>query len=90
MVIGEAEQDFEYSGNIQSDIYNPKYSNGRVVTLDVGSMKTWFDIIHAGKYSLRVKLAKEVNYSESFPGLFQNHLSKNQTVQKKLDHSILQ
>ncbi len=57
MIVGEAENDFEFLGNIQDDIFSADFSNGKTVRLNDGKMSSWFDVIHDGKYSLRVKLA---------------------------------
>ncbi len=48
----EGENDFTYSGNIQTKRYSPELSGGRGVSLENGEMSSEFDILKSSRYSV--------------------------------------
>lgn len=52
----EAENDFDYSGNIQSDRRYPKLSMGKAITSQNGVLKSNLDIIKDSQYSFAINM----------------------------------
>lgn len=52
----EAENDFDFSGNITPETHFPFLSNGQSVNLENGILKTEFDIVKESDYSMELRM----------------------------------
>lgn len=55
VIVLEAEDDFDFSGNLQSLRFSPDLSNGKSINLRNGSLDAGFDILKKGNYTLRIR-----------------------------------
>ncbi|KHD38532.1 membrane protein [Clostridium acetobutylicum] len=79
----EAENDFEYSGNIQSSRIYPKLSMGRAISSQDGALKSDIDVIKNGDYSFAINMNAFKGNSGYVTFQIQN-LKDNSVIERKI------